>query len=66
MKRLSENQKLANRIARAIFTNARQQRGWVLKSVSKDGRDLGGWCEKSVADLIVRQLDLAKQRKEKP
>lgn len=48
--------KMAQLIADRLFTNGVGKRADRLVLTSKDGKDLGGWCEQAVVDEIEKAL----------
>lgn len=45
-------QELADKAAKDLFTNGNGDKADRLVLTSKNGRDLGGWCETVVSDHI--------------
>lgn len=55
----------AERAASRLMVNAFGERGERLVLTTKEGRDLGGWCEKAIADVIEEALRSPTQKSEK-
>ena len=51
-----KRENVARQIAREIFTAGNGKRACRVALIDKDGRDLGGWAEKPVRDLVERRL----------
>lgn len=55
-KRKPSDEKLANQIARHLFTNGQNERGTQLRMVDATGKYLGGWSEYAVASYIANAI----------
>lgn len=51
-----KNMQVAERIAGILFVNGQNQQADRLVLTSKDQKDLGGWCQKAIVDIILREL----------
>lgn len=47
---------IAERIVKELFINGQGSKADRLVLTTSDGRDLGGWCERAVVDVIVNGL----------
>ena len=60
--RVSDERRLAEKVARGLFTNGAGEHAERLVLDFPGGRNGGGWCESAVADQIAAALAAARAR----
>ncbi len=60
MTREEQNRALAKKIAKQLFTNGLDRKADRFVLMTDNGRNLGGWCEEAVVDLIQRLIEKGK------
>lgn len=61
-----KRRKLAERIARKLFTNGQGERAVALRLFDDSSMYLGGWCESAVAAQIEKILKADSKKKASP